>query len=36
MLIYYSTPGETGINVFLNAVVHQKRLFIETLAKKYI
>ena len=36
MLIYYSTAGETVINVFLNVVVHQKRLFsIETLAKKY-
>ena len=36
MLIYYSTAGETVIIVFLNVVVHQKRLFsIETLAKKY-
>ena len=36
MLIYYSTAGETVIIVFLNVVVHQKRLFrIETLAKKF-
>ena len=36
MLIYYSTAGETVIIVFLNVVVHQKRLFrIETLTKKY-
>ena len=36
MLIYYSTAGETVIIVFLNVVVHQKRLFsIEILAKKY-
>ena len=36
MLIYYSTAGETATIVFLNVVVHQKRLFsIETLAKKY-
>ena len=27
MLIYYSTAGETVIIVFLNVVVHQKRLF---------
>ena len=36
MLIYYSTAGETVIIVFLNVVVHKKRLFsIETIAKKY-
>ena len=26
MLIYYSTAGDTVIIVFLNVVVHQKRL----------
>ena len=37
MLIYYSTAGETVIIVFLNVVVHQKRLFrIETLAKSCV
>ena len=28
MLIYYATAGKTVIIVFLNVVVHQKRLFV--------